>query len=55
MMSTEPEQLWGPEEEQALLDSIDHWVEKSVAPIAQDQPHRMHKQIHAHETLQAQM
>ena len=36
MMSTEQEQLWGPDEEQALLDSIDHWVEKSVAPIAQE-------------------
>ena len=28
--------MWGPEEEQALLDSIDHWVEKSVAPIARE-------------------
>ena len=36
MMSTELEQMWGPDEEQALLDSIDNWVEKSVAPIAQE-------------------
>ena len=35
-MSTELEQMWGPDEEQALLDSIDNWVEKSVAPIAQE-------------------
>ena len=33
-MNTAIEELWGPDEEQALLDSIDAWVEKSVAPIA---------------------
>lgn len=27
---------WGVEEEQALLDTIDAWVEKSVAPIAME-------------------
>ncbi|QOW21976.1 MULTISPECIES: acyl-CoA dehydrogenase family protein [Lysobacteraceae] len=27
---------WGAEEEQALLDTIDAWVEKSVAPIAME-------------------
>ena len=27
---------WGPEEEQSLLDTIDAWVEKSVAPIAME-------------------
>ena len=33
-MSADVEELWGPDEERALLDSIDAWVEKSVAPIA---------------------
>ena len=35
-MNTAIEELWGPDEEQALLDSIDAWVEKSVAPIARE-------------------
>ena len=35
-MSTAMDEMWGPEEEQALLDTIDAWVEKSVAPIARE-------------------
>ena len=35
-MSNETEMAWGPEEEQALLDTIDGWIEKSVAPIARE-------------------
>lgn len=35
-MSSEADDMWGAEEERALLDAIDHWVEKSVAPIARE-------------------
>ena len=35
-MSTAMDEMWGPDEEQALLDTIDAWVEKSVAPIARE-------------------
>ena len=35
-MSNETEMVWGPEEEQSLLDTIDGWIEKSVAPIARE-------------------
>lgn len=35
-MSSEANPMWGAEEERALLDSIDHWIEKSVAPIARE-------------------
>jgi alkylation response protein AidB-like acyl-CoA dehydrogenase len=30
---------FAPEDEQALLDAIDHWVEKSVRPIAREHDH----------------
>jgi Acyl-CoA dehydrogenases len=35
-MSSDMDLMWGPEEEQTLLDAIDNWIEKSVAPIAQE-------------------
>lgn len=35
-MSSDMELMWGPAEEQTLLDAIDNWIEKSVAPIARE-------------------
>ncbi|QOW19453.1 acyl-CoA dehydrogenase family protein [Lysobacter ciconiae] len=35
-MSNETNAQWSAEDEQALLDTIDGWIEKSVAPIARE-------------------
>lgn len=35
-MSNATNELWSAEDEQALLDTIDGWIEKSVAPIARE-------------------
>ncbi|WP_222566199.1 acyl-CoA dehydrogenase family protein [Novilysobacter antarcticus] len=35
-MSNETNAEWSAEDEQALLDTIDSWIEKSVAPIARE-------------------
>lgn len=35
-MSNDTNELWSAEDEQALLDTIDGWIEKSVAPIARE-------------------
>ena len=35
-MSTNTEAVWNAEDVRTLLDTIDAWVEKSVAPIAME-------------------